>query len=45
MSMFKVIEIVTLLVYYTIPVGFTLFRHLWGITVQPFKTTLLAKDH
>ena len=33
-SVLKLIEIVILWVYYTIPFGFSLFRHLLGITFQ-----------
>ena len=31
---FVLIEIVILWVYYTIPFGFSLFRHFWVLTVQ-----------
>ena len=40
-SVLKLIEIVILWVYYTIPFGFSLFRHFLGITFQH----RLAKDH
>ena len=33
-SVLKLIEIVILWVYYTIPFGFGLFRHFWGIIFQ-----------
>ena len=33
------IEIVTILVYYTIPFGFSLFRHYFGITYQSVTRT------
>ena len=32
-------------VYYTIPFGFSWFRHFWVITFQLFKSHSLAKDH
>ena len=41
----KLIEIVVLWVYYTIPFGFSLFWHFLVITIQLFYTTCLAKDH
>ena len=44
-SVLKLIEIVILRVYYSIPSGFSLFRHLLGITFQLFKQLCLAKDH
>ena len=44
-SVLKLIEIVILWVYYTIPFGFSLFRHFWLLTFQPFKLHCLAKDH
>ena len=44
-SMLKLIEIVILWVYYTIPFGFNLFRHLLSITSQLFKLLCFAKDH
>ena len=36
-SEFKLIEIVKVWVYYTIPYGFDLFRHFLGITFHLFK--------
>ena len=44
-SVLKLIEIVILWVYYTIPFGLSFFRHFWGIIVQLFKLLSLAKDH
>ena len=41
-SVLKSIEIVMLWVYYTIPFGFSLFRHFMGITFQLFKFHGLA---
>ena len=35
-SVLKWIQIVILWVYYTIPFGFSLFRHIWVITFQLF---------
>ena len=32
-------------VYYTIPFGFSFFRHFWDIIFQPFQLPSLAKDH
>ena len=40
----KLIEIVILWVYYTIPFGFSLFWHFWDIIFQPFQLLSLAKD-
>ena len=36
-SLSKLIEIVLLWVYYTIPFGFSLFWHFWDIILQPLK--------
>ena len=44
-TVLKFIEIVIVLVYYTIPFGFSLFRHFWVITFQLLKLHCLAKDH
>ena len=44
-SELKLIEIVNLWVYYTIPFGFSLFRHFWSITFHCLKLFCLAKDH
>ena len=41
--MLKLIEIVIVWVYYTIPFCFNLFRHFGGITFQLFKLLCLAK--
>ena len=41
----KLIEIVILWVYYTIPFGFSLFLALFGHYFSTFYTTCLAKDH
>ena len=41
----KLIEIVILWVFYTIPFGFNLFSHLLVITFLLFKLHCLAKDH
>ena len=41
----KLIEIVNLWVYYTIPFGFNLFWHHLVITFQRFKLHCLTKDH
>ena len=41
----RLIEIVILWVYCTIPFGFNLFWHLLVITFQLFKLHCLAKDH
>ena len=41
----KFIEIVILWVYYTIPFGFSFFRHFWDIIFQPFQLLSFAKDH
>ena len=43
--MLKLIDIVIVWAYYTIPVGFSWFRHFLGITFQHFKLLCLAKDH
>ena len=45
LSVLKLIEIVILWVYYTIPFGFSLFWHFWDITFQLLKLLCLAKDH
>ena len=45
LSFLKLIEIVILWVYYTIPFGFNLFWHFLVITFQPFYTSCLANDH
>ena len=39
------VEIVILWVYFTIPFGFSFFRHFWDIIFQPFQLLSLAKDH
>ena len=44
-SVLKFTEIVILWVYYTIPFGFSLFLHFWGIDFQLLKLLCLAKDH
>ena len=44
-AVLKLIEIVILWVYYTIPFGFSFFRHFWDIIFQPFQLLSLAKDH
>ena len=44
-SKFSVFKIVILLVYYTIPFGFSLFWHFWVISLQLFKLLCLANDH
>ena len=44
-SELKLIEIVILWVYYTIPYDFSLFRHFRSITFYLFKLLCLAKDH
>ena len=44
-SELKLIEIVILWAYYTIPFGFSLFRNFWSITFYLFKLLCLAKDH
>ena len=44
-SELTLIEIVILWVYYTIPFGFSLFRHLRNIAFYLFKLLCLAKDH
>ena len=44
-AVLKLIEIVILWVYYTIPLGFSFFRHFWGIIFQPFQLLSLAKVH
>ena len=41
----ELIETVILWVYYTIPHGFSLFRHFWEITFQLLKLLCLAQDH
>ena len=41
----KLIKIVILWVYYTIPFDFSLFRHFWSITFHLFKLLNLAKCH
>ena len=41
----KLFEIVILWIFYTIPFGFSLFRHFWVIIFQLFKFHCLAKDH
>ena len=38
-------EILILWIYYTIPFGFSLFWHFWGINFQFLKLLCLAKDH
>ena len=45
LSVLKLIEIVILKVYYTIPFGLNLFRHILGITFLLFELLCLAKDH
>ena len=44
-AVFKLIEIVILWVYYTIPFGFSFFRHFLDIIFQPIQQLSLAKDH
>ena len=44
-AVLKLIEIVILWVYYTIPFGFSFFRHFCDIIFQPFQLLSLAKDH
>ena len=44
-AVLKLIEIVILWVYYTIPLGLSFFRHFWDIIFQPFQLLSLAKDH
>ena len=44
-SVFKLIEIVILWVYYTIFFGFSFVRHFLDITFQLFKLLWLNKDH
>ena len=44
-ALLKLIEIVILWIYYTIPFGFSFFRHFWDIIFQPFQLLPLAKDH
>ena len=44
-SVFQMFEIVILWVYYTIPFGFSLFRHFWDNTFQLLKLLRLGKDH
>ena len=39
------LKIVTLWIYYTIPFGFSLFRHFWDKNFHFFKLLCLAKDH
>ena len=41
-SVLKLIEIVILWVYYTIPFGFSFFRHFWGIIFQFLSTTFFG---
>ena len=41
----KLIEIVILWVYYTIPFDLSFFRHFWVIVFQLFHLLSLAKDH
>ena len=36
-AVLKLIEILILWVYYIIPFGFSLFRHIWDIIFQPFS--------
>ena len=36
-AVLKLIEIVILWIYYTIPFGFSFFRHFWDIIFQPFQ--------
>ena len=43
-SVLKLIEIVILWVYYTIPFDFSLFRHILGINFLLFKLLCLATD-
>ena len=43
-SVLQLIEIVILWVYYTIPFGFSFFRHFWH-HFSTFKLVCLAKDH
>ena len=44
-SVLKLSEIAFVGVYYTIPFGFSLFRHFLAITFQLFKFLCLANDH
>ena len=44
-AVLKLREIVILWVYYTIPFGFSFFRHFSDIIFQPFQRLSLAKDH
>ena len=44
-AVFKLIEIVILWVYYTIPFGFSFFRHFWDIIFNLFQLLSLAKEH
>ena len=44
-SVLKLIEIVILWVYYTIPFGLSLIWPFWGITFQLFELLCVAKDH
>ena len=41
----ELIETVILWVYYTIPYGFSLIRHFWGIVFHLLNLLCLAKDH
>ena len=44
-SVLNLNEIIILWVYYTIPFGFSLFRHFWDITVKPLYLLCLNEAH